>query len=287
MSGPPEAALRGMLCAAAAMAMFALSDAIGKYLTRWYPVPLIVGLRFVSACALWSSVLAASGGLRFTRTARFPLQLLRGAIYGVAALLFLSALRVMQLADAYAVVMTGPVWVALFAVPILGERLERRTLIAVLAGFCGVLLVLRPGVGLFSAEALLPLLVAAAVGVYQVLTRKLSGFDAPQTTLFYSLLVGAVVYLPVLFVWWKVPEDWSHVLFIGLMGALMVCSNLALIWAYVHASAGVVGPINYMQLLWAILFGWLVFGDLPDHWTLLGAAIIIGAGLYVVRGPRA
>ncbi len=186
-------ALRGILLMVAAVGLFVTMDTIAKYLSRSYPVPLIVWARYVSNLAILLAFLAARGELRLLRSARPGLQFARGLLLAVATLLFFTSLSVLPLADANAIGFVMPLFVAALAVPMLGERLEMARLLAILAGLVGALIIVRPGSDLFTPYALLPLGMAVCNAFYQILTRKVAGLEPPLTSLVWGAIVGAVL----------------------------------------------------------------------------------------------
>src|SRR3546814_3050506 len=178
-----------------------------------------------------------------------------------------------------------PILVTALAVPLLGERVGPRRWAGVAIGFLGAMIVIRPGTAAMQLAALLPLLAALFNAFYQLSTRMLSGTDGPMTTLLYSAAVGMVAMTAVQpFVWTAPdPEGWFLMMALGVLGGV---SNFALIKAFQTAAASTLAPFNYTSILWATLSGFLVLGELPDHWPLWGAALIIGSGLYIFYRER-
>ena len=183
-------ALRGIALMIAAVSTFTCLDTTSKYLAQHYPVPAIVWARYVVHMVLMALVLGPRMGAGLLRTTNLRLQLIRGVVLAASSLVFLSALRLMPLAEAAAIAFMTPIIIAVLAGPVLGERVERRTWVALAGGFVGVLLIVRPGGGLFTPAALLPLASAFMMALYQMLTSKLAGRDTPLTTLFYPAVIG-------------------------------------------------------------------------------------------------
>jgi len=277
---------RGILLMVTAVGMFVCMDTIAKYLMRWYAPPFIVWARYASNVVVLLAFLAATGQLGRLRSARPALQFARGLLLVLATLLFFTSLSVLPLADANAIAFVMPLFVAALAVPMLGERLEMARLIAILAGLAGALVIVRPGSALFTPYALLPLGMALANALYQILTRKLAGLEHPMTSLAWGALVGAVLTSAVAPFVWTPPEALSHGVLIVVIGVLASIGHWLLIKAYEHASATLLVPFTYTALLWAMLSGWLVFGDFPDGWSLLGMGIIVLTGLYLANRQR-
>lgn len=279
-------ALRGILLMVAAVGLFVSMDAIAKYLARFYPVPLIVWARYVSNLAILLAFLAARGELRLLRSARPGLQFTRGLLLAVATLLFFTSLSVLPLADANAIGFAMPLFVAALAVPMLGERLELARLLAILAGLAGALIIVRPGSDLFTPYALLPLGMAVCNAFYQILTRKVAGLEPPQTSLVWGAIVGAVLLSAVAPFVWVRPQALSHGVLILAIGVLASVGHFLLIKAYEYANATLLAPFTYTALVWAMTLGWLVFGDFPDGWSLVGMGIIVLSGLYLANRQR-
>ena len=283
---PHNPALRGILLMVVSLGVFTLMDAIGKYLSRFYPVPGVVWARYGINVLLLFAFLAWRGELRYLRTARPRIQLARGLLLGMATLLYFTALSRMPLAEASAIAFVLPLFVAVLAVPMLGERLDAPRLIAIVVGLAGVVAVVRPGSAAFTAYALLPLGMALMNALYHILTRKVAGVEPPLTSLFYGSLVGAVMFLPVLPFAWRTPQDPFHWGLLLVLGLLATVGHFILIRAFEFAPATLLAPFVYTQLLWTMLVGWLVFGDFPDGGAILGMAIIVGAGLYLAGRQR-
>jgi drug/metabolite transporter (DMT)-like permease len=279
-------ALRGILLMVAAVGLFVSMDAIAKYLARSYPVPLIVWARYVSNLAILLAFLAARGELRLLRSARPGLQFTRGLLLAVATLLFFTSLSVLPLADANAIGFAMPLFVAALAVPMLGERLELARLLAILAGLAGALIIVRPGSDLFTPYALLPLGMAVCNAFYQILTRKVAGLEPPQTSLVWGAIVGAVLLSAIAPFVWVRPQALLHGVLILAIGVLASVGHFLLIKAYEYANATLLAPFTYTALVWAMTLGWLVFGDFPDGWSLVGMGIIVLSGLYLANRQR-
>ncbi len=278
--------LRGILLMVAAVGVFVLMDTTAKYLSRWYPVPLIVWARYASNLLVLLVFLAVRGELGRLRTARPGLQLARGLLLALATLLFFTSLSVLPLAEANAIGFAMPLFVAALAVPMLGERLEVARLVAILAGLAGALFIVRPGSELFTPYALLPLGMAVCNALYQILTRKVAGLEHPLTSLVWGAIVGAVLLSAIAPFVWAPPQAASHGVLIVILGILASFGHWLLIKAYDHANASLLAPFTYSALVWAMLLGWLVFGDFPDGWSLFGMGIIVLSGLYIANRQR-
>lgn len=277
--------LRGIALMCTAGICFTVMDTGVKYLTDTYPVPQLVWARYTFHALLMLIVLGPRLGTGLWRTGRFGMQMVRSLLlFGATAFMF-SALKFIGLAEATTIGFVNPLLVTALSVPFLGERVGGRRWGAVVAGFVGVVIVLRPGLGVMHWAAVLPLGMACCYASYQILTRLLAGTDSPYTILFYTALVGSVVAsiaAPAYWVW-PTPEVWLLMTGIGLLGGV---GHFALIKAFEKAPASVLAPFAYIQLIWVIIAGYLAFGHLPDTWTATGASIIIGSGIYIVHRER-
>lgn len=276
---------RGILLVILATAMFVALDATAKYLSQSYPVPQVMWARFFFHLVV-VLVLCARRLPAVLYTQRPGLQFVRSILMLATNGAFFFAIQSMPLADATAIVFAGPLLITALSVPLLGEHVGPRRWVAVAIGFLGALVIIRPGPGILQGVAVLPLISATLFSLYQISTRVLSRFDDPMTTLLYTSVLGAFLLTCGLPWYWRAPdlEGWLLMAFAGFVGAL---SQLALIKAIESAPLSVIAPFNYVGLVWAISLGYLVFGDLPDALTFVGAAIIVASGLYVLHREKA
>lgn len=270
----------------AAVGMFTLMDAIAKYLAHWYPVPGIVWARYVSNVALLLAWFAARGELRRLRTARPGIQFARGLLLAGATLFYFTSLSVLPLADAAAIAFVLPLFIAALAAPMLKERLDAPRLLAIVAGFAGALIIVRPGSATFTLYALLPMAMALCNALYQILTRKVAGVEHSFTSLIWGAIVGAVLMSAVVPFAWKTPDQALHWALLGVLGVLASIGHYLLIRAYDCAPATLLAPYTYSGLVWAMLLGLAVFGNFPDGWSLMGMAVIVASGLFLANRQR-
>lgn len=278
--------LSAVLLIVAAVLCFAIADAIVKFLTQRYPVPLLMWVRFgvqAVATVLW---LAPTMGMALVRTQQPKLQIIRGVVMVGSSLCFFNALKWLPLADATAIIYCTPVLVVLLSVVVLKERMTAPRWAFVVAGFVGMLLIVRPGASILHDAALMAFGSAGFYAAYQLLTRRLRGED-PRVTLFYPALCGAVLMtatLPWLDHHAEMP--WTHIGLICVVGALSTVAHFLFILAFQRAPASALTPFTYMQLVWAILAGWLVFGQFPDRFTFAGIGTIAASGLLLAWHER-
>ena len=269
-----------------AVSTFTCMDASAKYLSAYYPIPTIVWARYVFQFLLMAAALGPRYGMALVRTANLRLQVVRGAVLALSSLVFLGALSRMPLPEASSIAFMAPLIIAVLAGPVLHERVERRTWLGLAAGFAGVLMIVRPGGGLFTWVAMFPLASACLMAVYQLMTRKLAGRDPALTTLFYPAIVGTAV-VPLAFPFsFELPSQPLHLALFVAIGFMGGIGHFFLIKAYDHAPASMLGPFMYSQLVMAILLGWLVFGHMPDGFSFAGMLVIAGSGLMLVLSHR-
>jgi drug/metabolite transporter (DMT)-like permease len=276
------ASLRAILLTLATTIGFAAMNGTNKYLTQDYPVIEVVWGRFFFASLGILLVAAWRPGWRaLLRTARPGIQALRSALMICSTLLFIGSLSVLPLAEVEAINFAGPFFVVALSVPLLRERVPAAIWIAVVAGFAGVLVIIRPGSGVLSWAALMPVGVAFLYALFQIVTRRIGGADSAITSLFYSGLLGLLVASLVSPLVWRWPDlkGWLLMAQAGLLGA---GSHFMLIKALDLAPASLLQPFTYVQLVAAVVIGYAVFGNVPDLWTLTGSAIVVGSGLYVL-----
>ncbi len=275
--------LRGTLLILTAVAMFVVLDTISKYLTRFYPVTTVVWARYFFHLAFVVVVLGPRLGLALVRTARPGAQLVRGLLLAGSSLFFVSALKRLPLAECTAITFLAPLLVTVMAVFVLKEKVEVARWVAILCGFVGVVIIIRPGSGVFTWASLLPLGTAACFASYQILTRRLAGLESPYTSIFYAGLVGTLLFSISLPYSWTSPQSAFHWLLLALMGTIGGLSHLILIKAYDCAPASRLAPFSYTQLIWVTAAGYLAFGNFPDFWSLFGIAVLMASGIYSAR----
>jgi len=266
-----------------AASCIAIVDGIAKYLS-----PTINGVQvvwgYVGASLIFLLAVTLARGVSpvsLARTRRPLLQVARAASLVCSLSALFVSLRYLPLAVATTVSFTAPLIIAALSGPILGERVNAKRWIAVLVGMVGALLVVRPGTDVFHWASLLTLLGAFFFALFNIATRVLGGFDRPLTTVLYTFVVStALVSLAMPFVW--VAPTASQWLLFAATGLLGFTAHFALARSLVLADVSAVAPLHYVRLLWAIGIGLVVFGHVPDAWTLAGGALIVASGLYVV-----
>ncbi|MBT4933112.1 MAG: DMT family transporter [Rhodospirillaceae bacterium] len=256
-------------------------DATAKHLALELPILMVIWGRYFFHTVITFSIYAGrTRSLGFLRARRPGLQLIRAsALFGATSCMYV-AITHMQLGDASAIQFLAPVLVTALSGLVLGEHVGPRRWAAVVFGFIGVLIVARPGSGVLGWWALLPLMTAAMLAVYMLMTRIIRDKDAAATTTFYSTAVGAFVLSALVpFVWQSLsPGQWGLMLLMGSAGAL---GHFMLVRAFFTAEASMLAPFTYSQVVASIIWGLLIFADVPSAWTICGALVVSGSGLYV------
>jgi drug/metabolite transporter (DMT)-like permease len=260
-------------------AFFVTLDATAKYLMDSLPVAQVVWSRFIFHL-IFVSMLLGPKLFTYVRSNTLKLQLVRSALMVTTNALFFIGLQFASLTTATSIIFLGPIFVTILAIPLLGESVGVRRWTGVACGFIGAMIIIRPGSGVLDFAAIFFLATAFTHACYQIITRKIRTADHPFTTLIYTAVVGAVVTSCI------VPFEWVTPTFpqLGLMAVLGACGAVGhyfLIKALQSAPAAAVVPFSYTSLLWATLYGYFLFAELPDLWTVVGAAVIACSGLYI------
>ena len=287
--------VKGIFWMLLTMCLFVSMDTVVKLLVQDFSPFQIVWARFFFHMA-WLLVFLRKDFITSFTTHSLKLQLVRSAFLVLTTSLFFSGLRTTELSTATAIMFLSPIFVTILAIPLLGESVGIRRLTGVLSGFVGALIIIHPQSAASGTEVnvnsftlsdwvpelghILVICAAASNALYQILTRKLRVVDTSTTTLVYSAVAGVLVmsaYAPTV---WITPDigQWGLMVLVGFFGCV---SHFCLIRAFKNAPASLVVPFSYSSLLWATLFGFVVFGALPDRWTLAGATLIIASGLYI------
>jgi drug/metabolite transporter (DMT)-like permease len=270
------------------LAGFCLSslDATAKFLVRDHPLLLVVWARYFGQMVVVTPFAWHRGGWRFWQTGRLRLQLGRSALLLAATICFFGALRYLPLAEASAVSFLAPIVAVALSWPVLHERPTRARIAASVVCFAGILVIVRPGSAILHPAVLLLLLTAVCNGLYGLYTRKLRE-ESAHATLFYSALVGAVgLTLALPFLLEATELGWRDVALLVATGVFAGLGHGLLTTAYARAPATLLAPFTYLQIVWATLFGYAIFGQHPDRWSALGMATIIASGVLLALSER-
>lgn len=277
--------VNGILLLVGAMMLVPMMDGLAKALSADYATTQVVWARYFFHLAFLLPVVLWRYGRRALLPKRPVAQILRGGLLLGSTVLFFAAIRTLPLADALALVFVYPFIVTALSPLLLGESVGIRRWSAVLVGFVGALIVIRPGLGVFQWSALLALGAGSVYALYVMATRKLAGSSPPLVTLAYTALLGAVVMSAVVVADWAPPSprDWT---LMALMGLIAAAGHFLLIKAYELAPASLLSPYGYSEMVMAVIVGLVVFGDFPDAGTWLGVAVIVGSGIYIAVRER-
>jgi drug/metabolite transporter (DMT)-like permease len=277
----PDEPLKAIALAVGATVLFGTSDTISKYLSGNLPIVEFIWIRYVLFLIMATCLVR-----RRSLLPRSPgLQVTRGFCVVGSSILFVYGVRQMTMAQATTISFLSPLLITILSIPLLGETIGPRRWAAVAAGMFGMLVVVRPGMGGFQPAALFAIASAFCWAVALIITRKLSSSDAPQTTVLWSAAIGTAV-LTVIVPFqavWPSPKQLGLSLILGVFAS---GGQWLVILAHRIAPASMLAPFFYGQLLWVSVLGFLVFGNLPDVWTIAGAGIIVASGLYTAHRER-
>ena len=283
MASPPtDRVLRAILSTILAMACFACLNAMSKTLsTSGYPVIQVIWARYVFAFVFMLAIFLPRSGRQLFAIRRLWTQVLRGLLLFFSSYLFFHGVVYLPLATAAAISLSSPIIVTALSPKLLGEQVGRRRWVAVAVGFAGALIVVRPGHANFDWHALLIVASTVCSSFYQLFSRRYGQTERPDASATVATIVGTLAASPFVPFEWVAPHTlWHAALFVG-MGIMAGTGHYFLTIAYSQAPASVVTPFNYTQLIGSTILGYAVFGDFPDFWTWVGAAVIIASGLYI------
>lgn len=267
--------------------VFAVQDGVSRHLASEYNVLMVVMIRYWFFAAFVVAVARAkAGGIRAAaQTAQPALQIFRGLLLAAEICVMVAAFTILGLVESLAVFTCYPLIVAALSGPILGERVGWRRWAAIGVGFVGVLIILRPGIGVFDAAAIIPLVSSAMFALYGLLTRFAARRDSTATSFFWTGVSGAVAMTAVGLWYWEpmVPRDWAWMAFLCVTGA---AGHWLLIRCYEVAEASAVQPFAYLQLVFGAIIGVAVFGEIIAWNVAVGAGIVVGAGLFTLWRER-
>jgi len=281
----PARPLTGVLLMFAAFTYLPIIDSIAKVLLEFYPVLQVVWARVFFHLAVMVPVLLLSVDRRQWWPRQPKLQLLRSGFMFLTTVLFFSALSTMPLVDAISLVFIALLVVTALSPVLLGEKVGPRRWVAVVVGFAGAMMVVRPEFDHVPWAAIYALGAGICFGLLLITTRKLSGGDDPLVTLTFTALVGGVVATAALPTVWVTPTAY-HLFLMVATGFIAAGGHLLVIKAMYHADASLLAPITYQELVITTGLGYVLFGDFPEPWTWAGIAVIVSSGLYITIRER-
>jgi drug/metabolite transporter (DMT)-like permease len=276
---------KGVLLMAAGVGLLTVNDAVTKYLALSYPVGQVIGLRQAATLLVLIPYVLLASRWSALRIVNLRGQIFRGTLFIVGSILIVLSLGRLPLATVITMLFVSPIFMVALSAPVLGEKISRQRWIAVIGGFVGVLVVLRPGSDSFQWALLLPLAGAMVNASRDVVTRQLSRTETSIAILFWSniiLMAGGLLTAP--FGW--LPVSAPYAFWFVVAGICNGAAHFLIIEALRVGEASVVAPVRYTALLWAALLGFVVWGELPGPWLWAGAAVIVGSSLYMIRSER-
>jgi len=266
--------------------LFALLDGSAKWLVQSLPVIIVVWLRFLTQALLAAALLFPLRGRALVRTRHLRWHVVRGLMFCAMTGGNFWALQYLQLTVTASIFFTVPILIALMSAPLLGERMDAKRWAAILVGFAGVLFIVRPGSAAFHPAMLLSMGNAVLYAGFNLMTRKLAAYDSPETIQFLPAVVASVVLTPFALAAWRSPPGAFEWFVLCMMGVFGGTGHYLLALAHRYAPASTLAPFLYQQILYMALFGYLVFGSVPDAAVWVGAAIVVSSGLYLFARER-
>jgi drug/metabolite transporter (DMT)-like permease len=278
---------QGLMAMWVAVASFSIADAIAKWHGQeGFAAVQIVFFRYVFGLIPVAIALYVAG-FHQVRTNRPAAHVFRGVLMSVALALFFWGLKYVPLAEAIAVAFTSPLFITALSVPVLGERVGMARWLAVIVGFAGMLVIVRPGADTFRPEMLILVAGTAVFALGITYTRRLARTETVTTMFTWTTIVAIAVFAPLAWWTWKLPQA-DHLAGFAVLGLIGGMAHYLVIVAYRNAPAAVIAPQEYMALVWGAIIGWIVWSEVPSGWTWLGAAIVAGAGGFIaLRETRA
>ncbi len=269
-----------------AVALIAVQEAMAKFLGESLPMLQVIGMRYLGHFILMVVILMPRHGFRVFRARRPVVQIGRSFLLLIDTALYFFSLTLIGLAEATAIFFSVPMLVALLSILFLKERAEWGRLIAVAIGFAGMLVIIRPGTGAIGIGAWLAFGAAFCASLFNIITRLLADEDPLPVTMFYTAFVGAAIMLVIIPFAWETPSLWQQWFALLLIGVFGGAAHSCIIASHIFAPASTVAPFMYSQIFWALGFGYIVFGALPDKFSILGGVIVIGSGIYLLRREK-
>ena len=268
-------------CVVLTVFFFACLEASAKLATGYMPPLQVAWARYTVHAVLMVLFLGPVIGADLVRTKRMKLQVTRSVLLALTTMCQFTGLSYLQLAEVTVINFTAPFMVAVLAILFLGERPGIHRWAAIFMGFCGVLIVMRPGMGEVHWAFFVVLLGTVGMAFYLLITRMVSGADNAWASLFYTAAIGAVMLTCVLPFVWQAPTHWMGWLLMLGVGVFGAIGHLILIIGTRYAQGSLMAPFMYMQIVWSVLFGFVLFGDLPDSFTWAGATVVVLSGIYL------
>ena len=272
----------GIIFAIIAYFSFSILDAIQKSAVLYYSIFQLMFVKYTFVFLL--SILEArrTKKINFYKTNNFKLQIVRSLLSILESASFVLSFKYLSLANAHSIGALAPIIIVVLSVFFLNEKVSIKTWVAIFIGFIGVLIIIRPASDVFSLKSFIPLLAAFFLGLYQIATKKISEYDTPEVSLFYSSLVGIFITSIMAFYFWQ-PVNINSLIFFLPIGLFFSLGIYFQILALNNAKASIIQPFHYTLIFWAIIFGYFFYNDVPDLYTIIGALIITASGIFVIN----
>ncbi len=272
----------GIIFAIIAYFSFSILDAVQKTAVIHYSIFQLLLIKYTFVLLLSMIEAKRADNINFYRSNNLKLQITRSLLSILESGFFVLSFKHLSLANAHSIGALAPIIIVALSVFILKERVSIKTWIAIFIGFIGVLIIIRPASDVFSVNSLIPLLAAFFLGLYQIATKKITEYDTPEVSLFYSSLVGIIVTSVMAFNFWQ-PIDFNSLYFFVPIGLFFSLGIYFQILALKNARASIIQPFHYTLIFWAIIFGFFFYDDIPDFFTIIGAIIITTSGIFVIN----
>jgi drug/metabolite transporter (DMT)-like permease len=272
----------GIALMCAGLAFFGFGEACVKTLAKDYEILQVVWARYTFHALVFLLIFSRSGIVSQMRTSRPFLHLARSVVLMLGTITFFTALIYLSLPEAVAINFAAPLLVTALSIPFLGEKVGRRRWAAIFVGFLGVLVIIRPGLGVMHWAAFLPLLTAICYACYQIMTRIAGRTEDTRTSLFWTSAVGVTVMSCIVPFFWKTPDAQAWIIMVA-TGALFGFGHYLLIRAFEITPVSTLSPFHYTHIIWVTIISIIVFDQTPDEFSILGTTIVIASGLYIWR----
>ena len=272
----------GIIFAIIAYFSFSILDTIQKSAVLYYSIFQLMFVKYTFVLLLSFIEAKRTNKINFYKTNNFKLQIIRSLLSILESACFVLSFKYLSLANAHSIGALAPIIIVVLSVFILNEKVSKKTWVAIFIGFIGVLIIIRPASDVFSLKSLIPLLAAFFLGLYQIATKKITEYDTPEVSLFYSSLVGIFITSIMAFYFWQ-PVNINSLIFFLPIGLFFSLGIYFQILALNNAKASIIQPFHYTLIFWAIIFGYFFYDDIPDLYTIIGALIITASGIFVIN----
>ena len=282
MSIPKSKETIGILFGILAYLSFSILDATQKTLILYHSVFQLLLVKYFFVLFLSIIESRRKNNYLFYKSKNIKLQIFRSLLSVIESGCFVLSFKYLSLANAHSIGSLAPVIVVALSAIILKEKVSAKTWVAIFIGFIGVLIILRPTSSIFDPKSLLPLAAAFMLGLYQIITKKVSEYDSNETSLFFTSIIGTIIMSLLAFKFWSPISGSSYIMFL-VIGIFFALGLYLQIIALSKAKASILQPFHYTLIFWAIIFGYIFYNDIPDMFTVVGALVITCSGIFVLN----